>query len=187
MHQLSRSALAGIVLTGFGVRALAVDPVVEQHWVPHTPTYQRFEVFPFTDLPGSERTVTIPAGQAVLTWSYNSSGSGLGTARFRPVIGGQFPADGLATGDFSSAGTWSTITPGGTVSVKLQVEQPGLGSGFAQDTACCSLSWTLVVFPDAPNANVPAVGGMGLGVIAIGVAVAGSLLACRRRKARTGL
>jgi len=45
-------------------RAVGAGPVVEQHWVPHTPLFQQLGVFNYVDIPGSLKTVTIPAGTA---------------------------------------------------------------------------------------------------------------------------
>jgi len=172
-----------VVIAAVSIRsAVAAGPVVEQHWVPHTPDFQQFGVFDYTDLPGSERSVTIPAGTAVLVWSFNASGTGFDLAKIRPVIGPVFPAEGLAVNGYGSSGSWSTPTAGGTVTVKLQVANDAPAGGFAQNTQCCSLSWTLVVYPEAASADVPAVGGLGIGVTAIALVILGAAVCSVRRR-----
>ena len=83
----------------------------------------------FVDIPGSEMTVTVPAGTAVISWSMsvrslNSSTIGVGS--IRPVIGTVAPSGMPVTSENSNpkgfSGNWVTTTAGGTITVKLQAQ-----------------------------------------------------------------
>ena len=70
------------------------------------------------------------------------------------------------------------MTDGGSFSVKLQVNNTGGTSlGFDNDS---SLSWTLVVYPEATS-TVPAVSSIGLGVLVVAM-ISGGMLVLKRRQ-----
>lgn len=165
-------------------RAVGAGPVVEQHWVPHTPLFQQLGVFNYVDIPGSLKTVTIPAGTATVVWSFSSSIAAADGLKIRPVIGPDAPTEGLVFSGYGSSGSWSTATAGGTVTVKLQVASEDPNGGFGQDASGCSLAWTLVVYPEAA-AEVPTIGGASVGILAALLAAGGTaLLAVRREKTK---
>jgi len=154
----------------------------------------------YTDIPGSEHTLTIPSGTAFITWSVHgdvvcSLNCGQGTARFRPVIGNSFPTEGMPDdNDGSSSGSWVIPVVAGSTSVKLQVAAPHaldednwrfqLYSG--EDDSRDAMSWTLVVFPTIASAGVPAIGGLGLMVLVCSlVGVAALVIAHRQKSAPT--
>ena len=101
----------------------------------------------WVDIPGTEKTVTVPAGTASFFWSVTLNTHGAG--RTRPYIGGNAPdVHFIARGGFGNehSGSWKTVTGGGTIEVKLQAKA-GTNTGWdiAPDDG---VSWTLMVFPD---------------------------------------
>lgn len=62
------------------------------------------------------------------------------------------------------------------MTIKLQV---ALETSFAVNDGTSSLSWTLMVFPDAPP--IPAVGGVGLGIMVASLVAAGGGVISRRK------
>jgi len=180
-----------VFVTCASQRAVAQTPMAYSHYVPrpavNMPLHTEYEY-----IPDSEHTLTVPAGTAFITWSVHGvlqcTGSPC-TARFRPIIENSSPPEGLPEDDAgTSSGSWVTRTEAGDVTVKLQVAalcsldkyecQFGMASAdpFSQD----AMSWTLMVFPDA-SASVPAVGGVGLGLLAVVLLGIGGVLVLRRR------
>ena len=182
-----------VFVTCASQRAAAQSPLVYNHYVPEPATVDMLVGTVYAEIPGSEYTLTVPAGTAFITWSVHGvlqecTGSPC-TARFRPIIGNSSPPEGLPEDDAgTSSGSWVTRTEAGDVPVKLQVAalcsldkyecQFGMGSAdpYSQD----AMSWTLMVFPDA-SAGVPAVGGVGLGLLAVVLVGIGGVLVLRRR------
>ncbi len=109
---------------------------------------------PSGDITGTEKTLTIPAGIAVITWTVtgrSDSASGR-SGQLIPVIGDQSPTVGMfmnyaqgLRGSFS--GTWSTPTPGGEVIVRLRVGN--VQGSFTFGSGNNPVSWTLTVYPDS--------------------------------------
>lgn len=106
----------------------------------------------YTDIANSGKTIALPAGKAIITWStsYYSS-SGAGGYRIRPAIGTMAPTDGNAayTNEVSShkmaSGSWVvTIPSAGNYSVRLQMIYQ-TGGSFIQDNND-SYNWSILVF-----------------------------------------
>lgn len=122
----------------------------------------------YLDIPNSIKTLTLPAGTAVITWSAVAEVGNqfFANARVRPAIGAHAPLDveGIrvlvlpGTNDSSDvvAGTWVTEIEGGTMDVRIQVQPAGSTINFNS-----VVSWSLVVYPQTSN-PVPAVGNLGL-------------------------
>ena len=164
---MSRSTVIAVVCLSAG--AALGQPVVENLYVP-TPTFATIvgPITQYTNIPETEKTVTVPAGDFSINWRAFPIQDG-GVLQFRPVVGDVFPAEGLTSG----SGSWSSHTDGGTITVKLQaIEFSGAASLGTQSKS--SVSWTLTVFPDAET--VPAIGEVGLVLLAIALVVAGSLV-----------
>ena len=192
---MSRSISASMLVvfvTCASQRAAAQSPLVYNHYVPD-PTVDMLAGTVFENIQGSEDTLTVPAGTAFITWSVHGvlqqcTGSPC-TARFRPIIGDSSPLKGLPEDDAgTSSGSWVTRIDAGSTIVRLQVAAlcssgayhcqflMGSPEPFSRDT----MSWTLMVFPDA-SAGVPAVGGVGLGLLAVVLLGIGGVLVLRRR------
>ena len=167
-----------IVLATGSTSVRAGPPVIESHNPAGSDFFWSTTSTEYVDIPGTEKTVTVPTGSAVITWSLWTHTAG---ARVRPVIGTQTPPNGMrfpinTLGGMS--GSWATTIEGGTIPVKLQVAVgPPDPSGFNTYQGSCT--WTLVVFPTA-DGNVPAVGGIGLAVLVVAVMLGGALVLSRR-------
>ena len=108
----------------------------------------------YFDIPGTSKTVTLPAGTALIVWSMScySGGPSAGAVWYiRPVIGANAPPEGLlcATNEIGShksfSGSWAVVIPaGGTMTVKLQARCYGGFGDFRFDRD--HLSWTIIVF-----------------------------------------
>ncbi len=185
-----------VVLVAFtGQRVVAQSPLIYVHYVPR-PTVDIAASAGYLDIPGSEHTLTVPAGTAFITWSLHGdvfcvSGTCVDTTRFRPVIGSSFPTEGMPddiTG--TSTGSWAIPVEAGSITVKLQITAPyALGEYESRFTMYSSepssqvaMSWTLVVLPNATSAGVPAVGGLGLMVLVLLLLGVGALLIAHRLK-----
>ncbi len=172
--------------------AAAQSPVVVHHHHVYDPNnlLGLFEATSttFADIPGTTKTVTVPAGQAVLTWTLTTAGQG---GLMRPMIGTHAPDTPplLLAGTLSAtprSDSWATVTEGGTFDVKLQAALSPFITGtpfMAQPDY--ATSWTLVVFP-ATAGGVPAVGGVGLGLLVLLLLGVGVVLIARRRGIATG-
>jgi len=192
---MSRSISAPMLVvfvTCASQRAAAQSPLVYNQYVPR-PTVDMPASAVYADITVSEHTLTVPAGTAFVTWSVHGvlqQCTGFPcTARFRPIIGNSSPSEGLPEDDAgTSSGSWVTRTEAGSVKVTLQVAAlcssgayhcqflMGSPEPFSRD----AMSWTLMVFPDA-SAGVPAVGGVGLGLLAVVLPGIGGVLVLRRR------
>ena len=178
---MSRSiVIAAVVLMSAGTAHGQV--VVENLFVPTLTPVSFDSITGFTDMPESQKTVSIPAGTAVIQWELYGTFSN-NIAEVRPVIGDTFPAEGLlaSTSTTGASGTWVGHTDGGTMTVKLQVKphNPVLTTGISYGTVT-SLSWTLTVFPDA--GPVPAVSTVGLGIMVVLLLVGGTVVLRRRQR-----
>ena len=186
-----------VVLVAFaGERVVAQSPLVYNHYVPR-PIVDIASSAGYVDIPGSQHTLTIPAGMAFINWSLHgdvvcTAGSCPDTTRFRPVIGNSFPTEGLPDdNNGTSSGSWAIPVEGGNITVKLQIAAPfALGEYASQFTMFSSetwnkdwISWTLVVLPNTASAGVPAIGGAGLVVLVMFLLGVGALLIARRQKA----
>lgn len=185
-----------VVLVAFtGQRAVAQSPLVYTHYVPH-PTFDMPLRTVYTDIPGSQHSLTVPAGTAFITWSVHGVvvyklGGPNETARFRPVIGNGSPTDGMPDDTARSAsGSWAIPVQGGNITVKLQVAAPNAVDEsnwrYTMDSSAPdgrdAMSWSLIVLPNAANAGVPAVGGLGMAVLVVSLLGVGALLIARRPK-----
>ncbi|MFH1108255.1 MAG: hypothetical protein V1790_03525 [Planctomycetota bacterium] len=182
-----------VFVTCASQRAAAQSPLVYNHYVPRPAVEMPLRPV-YADILVSQHSLTIPAGTAFITWSVHGSvvctaGPCIDTARFRPVIDNSFPTEGMpddTTG--TSTGSWAVHTDGGNVAVGLQVAAPYALDEYdwrfemnsTESDSRDAMSWTLIVFPDA-NAGVPAVGGVGLGVLAVVLLGIGGVLVLRRR------
>jgi hypothetical protein len=182
-----------VFVTCASQRAVAQTPMAYSHYVPRPAVNMPLHT-EYAYIPDSEHTLTVPAGTAFITWSVHgvvvpTFGPPNDTARFRPVIGSSFPEDGMPDDTVhSSSGSWAIHTEGGNITVKLQVAAPfaldEYDWRFVMDSSVPesrdAMSWTLMVFPDA-SAGVPAVGGVGLGLLAVVLLGIGGVLVLRRR------
>ena len=184
-------SMSVVFVTCASQRAAAQSPLVYNQYVPR-PTVNMPASAVYADIFGSEHTLTVPAGTAFITWSVHGAISCTGgtcTARVQPIIGNSSPPEGLPEDVVgTSSGSWSTPTAGGSTTVRLQVAALCLpdkyecqfAMGSAEPYSGDAMSWTLVVFPDA-GAGVPAVGGVGLGLLAVVLLGIGGVLVLRRR------
>jgi len=185
-----------VVLIAFASqRVVAQSPLVYSHYVPR-PTVDMSLRTVYTDIPGSQHTLTVPAGTAFITWSVHGRvvyklGDPDETARFRPVIGNSFPTEGMPdTIARSASGSWAIPTDAGNITVKLQVAAPNavdeINWRFAMDSSASdsrdAMSWTLVVLPNAASTGVPAIGGLGLMVLVVSLLGVGALVITHRQK-----
>jgi hypothetical protein len=138
----------------------------------------------YADIPASAQTLTIPAGTLVIVWSlsaYSIAQIPIGSARIRPGIDAAFPSRGnreeLGPQREWASGSWSTVTDGGTVAIRLQVGEVR-GNEFQMDSND-SLNWTVVVYPLSGN-GVPAFSGVGLVLLAMVLVGAGCVVMRRR-------
>jgi hypothetical protein len=186
--------VVSVAFAGQGV--VAQSPLVYSHYVPR-PTVDMPLRTVYADIPGSQHSLTVPAGTAFITWSVHgvvvctAGPCGIETARFRPVIGNSFPTEGIPDdNDGTSSGSWAIHTEAGNITVKLQVAAPYALDGYnwrfqmysADPHSQDAMSWTLMVFPDA-SAGVPAIGGLGLGVLVLSLLGVGALVIAHRQKA----
>jgi len=182
-----------VFVTCASQRAAAQSPLVYNHYVPEPATVDMLVGTVYAEIPGSEYTLTVPAGTAFITWSVHGvlqQCTGFPcTARFRPIIGDSSPPEGLPEDDAgTSSGSWVTRIDAGSTIVRLQVAAlcssgayhcqflMGSPEPFSRDT----MSWTLMVFPDA-SAGVPAIGGTGVGLLTVVLLGIGGVLVLRRR------
>ena len=106
----------------------------------------------YTDLSNSGKTINLPAGTAVITWSTSCySAAGAGFYRFRPIIGTLAPDVGnaLYTNEQLShkqvSGSWVVSIPkAGLYSVRLQAFKEA-GGALDQDGADY-MNWSIIVF-----------------------------------------
>ncbi len=188
----SVSIVAAIFLLSVGQVAFGQAPFVENLYV--VGDWQVLNAADYQDIPASQKVVSVPSGTAVLTWSLTGRKSPYvgPTVQVRPAIGDTFPTEGQwmnfteadpmsGVGPFGvSSGSWVTTVEQGTVTVRLQARTP-----------CCtfetafgrSITWTLVVFPEAVG-GVPAVSAWGVIAMSLLVVVVGTLVCARRREAR---
>ncbi len=170
-----------------GQRALAVTPFTETHFHQYESDAElgTFLVVTTTyeDIPGTTKTVTAPAGQAVITWTLSADAQ---HALIRPVIGTHAPNPPptyhTTPGSQSLlSGSWSATIEGGTFDVKLQGAASPDFPGMSQLTCepDFGTAWTLTVFPIAESA--PTIGGAGLAVLVTLLLGGGSVLIATRR------
>ena len=190
LRPISASMLV-VFVTCAGQRAAAQSPFIYSHYVPR-PTVDMPAGAVYADIPGSEHTLTVPAGTAVITWSVHGMIYCTGTpctARLQPMIGNSSPPEGLPEDNVgTSSGSWATRTVAGSTTVRLQVAalcaseeyECQLSMASSEPSGGDAMSWTLMVFPDS-NAGVPAVGGVGLGLLAAVLLGTGGVLVSRRR------
>ena len=171
------SRVSSLAVLAFVNVAVAQTPYVHNLYVPHPATFQMQGPFDFTDIPGSDQTLTIPAGKAFITWSFIAVPGETGS-RVRPVIGDAFPSEGIAMRGGRGSGSWITATEGGPVTVKFQA-----AGGSFEINSSLSFTWTLFVFPDQPPGPVPAVGGIGLAVLTVLILGLGAVLIRKRQSA----
>jgi len=174
-----------IIAVGLWTSTVVGQTVVNEY-TPHLPVQQFAGPTGYVDINGSQQTVLVPAGRAVLTWSLSLSKGFSGDGvwwRLRPAIGGNTPTEGLSfhagPSSFSSpSGSWATDVEGGQVVVKLQTSSSGAGSW--QTTSDDSLSWTLVVYPQG---DAPALGTWGIVILALVIVTGGSMVIGKRKVA----
>jgi len=194
MLRLPSGSLFVVLVAFAGQRVAAQSPLVYSHYVPRPTVDMSLHTY-YADIPGSEHTLTVPAGTAFITWSVHGGvvyklGGPNETARIRPVIGTGFPSEGMPDDTArSSLGSWSVPTQGGDITVKLQVAAPKAVEEnfwrFTMDSSASdsrdAMSWTLVVLPDTAGTGVPAIGGLGLVVLVGALLGIGALLITRRQ------
>ena len=171
-------AFVPVVLLALGQVALGQAPFVANHLVSDAAWEGPTAPFDYMDVPGSERTLSVPAGTVLITWT-STMFTDLET-RIRPRIGDSFPADGTVVRGGRSSGSWLTTTEGGTVTIGLQVKSVGT-SMVGQVPGADSLSWSVLVFPETA-AQVPAVGTVGMVAMAVLVLGAGAIVMARRAR-----
>lgn len=167
MSRLSVLASVVVVLVG-GRVAVGQTPAVESLYVRD---YQdNVMSTTFEDLPTSVKTVTLPAGTAILTWSIRAwvQVGNPATLHVLPTIGSVTPLEGLKADldNLSSeprnlSGSWATQIDGSEVEVKLQARVNPNQTVTLND----GMTWTLIVFPE--TGAVPAISGIGLAVMAV--------------------
>ena len=165
---MSRFAGCLLIVLLFAGLAWGQAPAVERLYLSAAPDFQTTAP-DFVDIPGSEKMITIPSGTASITWSLSHSAEWTSDPFvFRPVIGDAMPPSGLETESRGwrthNAGSWVPVTPGGEVTVKLQVavSPDAVGPLIMYDWNF--INWTLIVFPEG-GGGVPAVGSIGLSVL----------------------
>ena len=139
------------------------------------------------DVLDSEKTISVPAGTAFITWSLGGYSSSVDPApsMIRPVIGANAPEGGVRVvalpGDPREvvAGSWVTPIEAGLITVKLQVKRLG-DDGMMFATDGCTLIWTIMVFPEAEP--IPAVSGIGLGVMVVFLIAVGGFVFSRVKR-----
>lgn len=159
-------------------------PFIETHALPDANGIGLICATDFIDVPLTERTVIVPSGVAVITWTlYMRGDSGTTNAWVRPAIGSSTPIEGFRYNTFPSdrdtqvsTGSWSTTIAGGEMIVRLQSKVSD-GSDCFRGTN--HLTWTLMVFPDSAS-GVPAVSSWGLAVLALMLLVFARLYFRRR-------
>ena len=177
----------GFVVAILGVGFASIESVagqnIENHFVPALPNGNLTNLADWVDIPGSEKIVVVPPGQASIAWAFSCQGE-IDIA-VRPVIGSIAPTEGIKFYDHFNAGLWTAAVPGGQTTVKLQVRDSILGNGGSVVTdPSHSLSWTLTVFP-ASASGVPAVGGMGLFILISSLVVAAWFIMRRNNSQRS--
>jgi len=181
--------LGAIGTIGSNQATLAVGPLIENHHHPYQSGSELgpFEVTTFTyvDIPGTTKSVAVPAGTAVINWTLG--GANPHQALVRPVIGTHAPNStpiyDVGSGNAGHlSGTWSTTIEAGTITVKLQAAlSPDFPTGAFNCQPDFGTSWTLAVFP-ASAENAPAMGPAGLGVIAVLIVAGGATILASRKK-----
>ncbi len=169
-------AFVPVVLLALGQVALGQAPFIANHLVSDAAWVGPTAPFDYMDLPGSEQTLSVPAGTALVTWTSTMLPDL--TTRIRPRIGDSFPDDGTVVRGGRSSGSWLTTTEGGTVTIGLQVKSVGT-SMVGQASGIDSLSWSVLIFPETA-AQVPAVGTVGMVAMAVLVLGAGAIMMSRR-------
>ena len=111
----------------------------------------------FVDIPGSNKTITLPAGIAVITYSLSGfaytpvSNYMAGMWKVQVVIGSQTsPEQNFGSNEQNShkgmSGSWVTNVTGGSTTIKLQIRADGrFGRGFALNSEDY-ITWTIVVY-----------------------------------------
>jgi hypothetical protein len=196
-----------VLMSVGGNVATAQTPFVDGYYGPDDPTNPMPEIgitsYGWIDLPFTQKTLTLPSGTAVITWSglgsvhTNDPNAGGGTTGFiRPVIGQTAPNQGMtyyfkSSSDFGNtfAGSWSTPIAGGATIVGLQASDdtggphgvPGTYAVFGGTPSNQQnrITWNIIVFPQATG-GAPAVSNAGI-VVMLGISiVAGSIILLRR-------
>lgn len=128
----------------------------------------------FVDVPGTSKTVTLPAGRAVGFWHVGMQNS---FALVRLAIGNQAPESSQAVygiGSLSVNGESTMTIQAGTYDVRLQVAESN-GQNQVYISPNLNTSWTLIVFPDE-TAGAPTVSEWGLAFMVIIGLIVGTLL-----------
>ena len=173
--------LVPAIVLALGPVAAGQTPFAANHlvsnadWVYPTPVS-----FPYTDISGSEQTLEIPAGTALITWTCTMSPDLM--PRVRPRIDSNYPTDGTAVRGYRSSGSWLTTPAGGTVTMALQAKNDQDGYTTGQVSSIDSMSWSIMVVPEAAAGNVPVIGTVGLIVMVILVVSAGAVVLSRRKQ-----
>jgi len=183
-------SLAAIGAIGSSQPALAVTPFIENH---HHPYQSGSELGPFdattftyVDIPGTTKTITVPSGEAVITWTLG--GANPHHALVRPVIGTHAPNstpiyDVGSGNDVHLSGAWATTIEGGTITVKLQAAlSPDFPGGSFNCKPDFGTSWTLAVFPASAD-NAPAMSAVGLLVLVVLLLGGGAIVLASRKNA----
>ncbi len=175
---LRMKSAAVMVLVSAGV-AWGQTPFVANHLVSQAAWMGPEVPFEFMDLPGSDQTLTLPAGTALITWTSTMTPDF--EARMRPRIGTDAPVGDTVVRGGRASGSWLTTTAGGSVNVGLQVRSVHVGCCTGQVDTIDSLSWSIMVIPD--SAPVPAVSSLGLAVMIVVLLGVGGYVVRRRMPA----
>jgi hypothetical protein len=197
MFRLPSVSMFVVLVVFASQRVVAQSPLAYSHYVPRPMVDMPLRTV-YADIPDSAQTLAVPTGMAFITWSVHgvvvctAGPCGIETARFRPVIGNNFPTEGLPDNNaHSSSGSWAIPTEAGNITVKLQVAAPFALDEYdwrfkmdsSESDSRDAMSWTLVVLPNTASAGVPAIGGAGLMVLVFSLLGVGALLIARRPKA----
>ena len=177
------TSVAFVLFAGQGV--VADEPFVDHVYVDNPIFFTTSDEW--VDIPDSEKTISVPAGTAFITWSLGGYSSSISAApsMIRPVIGPNAPAGGVRVVALPGyprevvAGSWVTPVETGLITVKLQAKRL-VDDDMMFATDGCTLVWTIMVFPEA--VPVPAVSGIGLGVMVVFLIAVGGFVFSRVRR-----
>ena len=166
-----RSVLISVVVLAIG-GPVARGQFIEQLYAPSMPDANvSGATSVYKDIPGTEKTITVPAGTAVITWVFNLSSVDASWVRIRPVIGTNFPAEGLRQNVTATlVGTWTTNVEDGQITVKLQATSESDTFNTSSDLG---VTWTLSVVEPPP---VPAISGTGMGIMLLFIVAVGGFV-----------
>lgn len=160
--------------------ASAQAPFVDGVTTPTDNSYDQLQTNVWLPIPGTSKTVDLPAGRGVLDAVLASFDPDPNNS-YRLVVGNQMFSEFRRIGDFA-IGSFIIDVPGGVTEIRFEyfrLEEAGT-------PAVGSDQWSLIVFPETFQ-GVPAIGTWGLVAMLLALTVGASLILLSNRAEARGV